>query len=55
MAEMLKVREAAKRARVSEKTMRAWIKAGKVPASKVGRAWLISEARLLQVLEGGCA
>jgi excisionase family DNA binding protein len=39
---LLAVPEAAKRAGVTGQTIRAWIHTGLLPATKVGRDWLIS-------------
>jgi excisionase family DNA binding protein len=38
--------------RVSTQTVRRWIKEGKLPAYKVGRAWRIKEADLDEWLDG---
>ena len=41
MSDLLSVRDAARRADASEKTVRRWIKSGKVRALLVGGAWQV--------------
>jgi len=43
MDKYLTIEEAAKILRVCEETTRRWARTGKIPASKVGRKWLIQE------------
>ena len=48
--EMLKPDEVAERLKVSVFSVRRWIKQGKLPAYRVGRAWRISTDDLAQWL-----
>ncbi len=48
---MITVREAAKRAGKAPETIRRWIRAGRLPARKVGTQHLIDEADLDSLLE----
>ena len=43
---MLTVPEAARRARLNPETIRRWIRAGRLPAQKVGTQHLVDEADL---------
>lgn len=49
----LTVKQAAAVAGVHPHTIHAWIRAGKLPAGKIGRSYTIEEARLLELLRGG--
>ena len=49
----LTVREAADYARVSYKSVLAWVYAGRLPATKRGKHRLIDEGVLVAWLEGG--
>ncbi|MGH3134670.1 MAG: helix-turn-helix domain-containing protein [Gaiellaceae bacterium] len=50
---MLTVPEAARRANRNPETIRRWIRAGKLRASKVGTQHVIEEADLDEVLDDG--
>lgn len=49
----LTVKKAAEVAGVHPHTIHAWIRAGKLPAGRIGRSYTIEEARLLELLRGG--
>ena len=46
----LKVREAAARLNVSEKTIYKWLKNGILPAARIGKTWIINEDSLNKLL-----
>lgn len=50
-AHFLKVKEVAALCRKDPKTIRRWISSGALPATRVGREWLIARADLKAVLE----
>ena len=49
----LKVRDVAERLDVSSKTVYKWLREGLIPASRLGKRWIISEGALQQVLSPG--
>ena len=49
----LKLDEAADRLRLSKRTLRWWIAEGKLPATRVGRRWLVKESTVRLILEAG--
>ncbi len=49
--EVLTTLEAAKVLRCDPKTLRSWIAAGKVHASRVGRRWLIPRSEVERILK----
>lgn len=49
--EHLKADEVAMLCRVTASTVRKWIREGVIPATKVGRAWLIPRVDLEKMLE----
>jgi len=49
----LTVEEVADALRIHRATVTRWIKESKIPASKVGRRWLISEEAYKLVVSGG--
>lgn len=53
--EILNVEEAASLLRVSEQTVYNQIRAGKIPATKVGREWRISRSAVLSMIQGSTA
>ena len=46
----LKVREAAAKLNVSEKTVYKWLKNGILPAARIGKTWIINEDSLNKLL-----
>jgi len=46
------VSEAAKKFNKADKTIRRWIKEGRLDAKKVGGSFLISEANIIKMVEG---
>lgn len=52
MPDMLTAREAADLLRLSPQTIALYIKQRKLPAVKVGRAWLIRRDEVERILEG---
>ncbi len=50
---MLTVPEAARRASRNPETIRRWIRAGRLPARKVGTQHVIEEHDLAELLDGG--
>ena len=46
----LKVRDVAARLNVSEKTVYKWLTQGLIPATKLGRTWVVTEEALDAVL-----
>lgn len=48
---MLTVPQAAKRAGRTEETVRRWIRAGRLPATKVGTQHVIEESSLARLIE----
>jgi excisionase family DNA binding protein len=48
----LSVREAAERARTSDRTVRRWIAEGKLPATKTADGWTVDESDLAEHLDG---
>lgn len=45
--------EAAQRLKVQARTVRGWIKTGKLPGVKLGRIWRISESALNEFIRTG--
>lgn len=50
---LLSVRQAADLMEVTEATVRSWISAGRLPAHRAGRAWLIDRDDLATMLDDG--
>ncbi len=46
--------EAAHELRISENTLTAWVKAGRVPYIRIGRKYLFSRDELNRFLKGQC-
>lgn len=53
--EIMNVEEVADLLRVSNQTVYNLVKSGKLPATKIGREWRFSRARILELLEGEAA
>lgn len=53
MERLLTPEEVAERLSVTPRTVRDWLKAGKLQGMKAGRLWRISEKALCEFLEGG--
>ena len=49
----LRLREAADALGVSEGTIRTWIAAGEIPATKIGGLWIISSDTIDRLLAAG--
>jgi excisionase family DNA binding protein len=49
----LRVRDVAARLNVSEKTVYKWLRAGLIPASRIGKTWIITEESVLSVTSPG--
>ena len=52
MGRILTVEQAAEKLQVKPNTVRAWLKAGKIPAAKIGRVYRISEERIEDLVQG---
>lgn len=48
---MLTVSEVAKLMRVSEQTIRTWLRQNKIHAVRVGRPWRIPESAIMEMIE----
>jgi excisionase family DNA binding protein len=55
MERVFTVEEAAERFHVSHETIRRWLKAGRLQATRPGRRWLITESAMEAVLRSGKA
>lgn len=53
--EVMNLEEVADLLRVSNQTVYNLVKSGKLPATKIGREWRFSRARILELLEGETA
>lgn len=51
MGEWLTADEAAHLLKVSEQTMRTWMRSGQIPAAKIGRVWRVSAASIEDFLQ----
>lgn len=51
MSQVYTTRETANLLRITDRTVRQWIKDGKLPAVKVGSGWRIQKADLDQLLK----
>jgi excisionase family DNA binding protein len=51
MSEMLTVKEVAERLKLQERTIRDWIKIGKIKAVRLGKAYRIDADELVEVFE----
>jgi len=47
------VKEAGKMLRVTPVTIRTWITQGRLPATKIGKSWIITEGTLKAIIKGG--
>lgn len=54
IADQYTVKDAAQILQVSERTLRGYIKSGKLKARKFGYVWRIAESDLSEFLEAGC-
>lgn len=52
MNDVLTLPEAADLLRVTPRTLRSWLKDGKVPATKIGGVWRFSRSLLVEFVEG---
>jgi excisionase family DNA binding protein len=52
VVDALTVDEVANKMRVTPKTVRAWLKAGKLQGSRFGHSWLIMEETVQKALNG---
>jgi excisionase family DNA binding protein len=50
MSELLRIEQAAEQLKISPYTLRAWVRAGKIPGTKVGKNWRIDKNDILQKL-----
>jgi excisionase family DNA binding protein len=50
---VLNTTEAAELLRIRPKTLREWVKLGRVPGRKVGKDWRFSRAQLLEFVRTG--
>ena len=53
MGMILTVRETAEILRVTEKTVRKWLRAKTIPGRRLGRLWRINEEELIQSIKSG--
>lgn len=51
MREYLSIREAAILFKLSESTLRSWIKSKRIPAHKMGRIWRLEKQEVLSALD----
>ena len=51
MDELLSVEEAAAKLKLARKTLRDWLRTGKLPGVKLGKRWLIRERDLEAAIE----
>jgi excisionase family DNA binding protein len=52
MTKVLTAEDAAERLHTTTRTVRRWLRDGRIPGRKVGKAWLIPEAALTKFLRG---
>ena len=52
MGRILTVEQAAEKLQVAPKTVRAWLRAGRIPAAKIGRTYRISEDGIEDMVRG---